>query len=157
MATKPALFALFLILFAFVTHAQEHKRKTITAVRIDKPLKIDGILDEDIYSVAQPAKDFLQLNPHNGQPSYQPSEVWVCYDDNAIYFGAMLYENPDSIRSYITTRDNIGVSDYFGISIDPNNEGLTAYEFIVTPANSQTDLKAFELGCRLAKRNRNYR
>ncbi|MCF8359021.1 MAG: carbohydrate binding family 9 domain-containing protein [Prolixibacteraceae bacterium] len=142
MATKPVFFSLFLIFFAFVTQAQIHERKTVTAIRIDKPLKIDGILDEEVYSVARPAKDFLQLNPHNGQPSYQPSEVRVFYDDNAIYFGAMLYENPDSIRNYITTRDNIGVSDYFGICIDPNNEGLTAYEFIVTPANSQTDLKA---------------
>ncbi|MBN1924613.1 MAG: carbohydrate binding family 9 domain-containing protein, partial [Prolixibacteraceae bacterium] len=142
MVRKKGFFIILLILISVLSFAQEHERKKVTAIRISEPLKIDGILDEDVYLIAQPAKDFLQLNPHNGKPSYQSTEVRIFYDDDAIYFGAMLFDNPDSIRSYITTRDNLGVSDYFDIFIDPNNEGLTAYEFVVTPANSQTDLKA---------------
>lgn len=144
MKLKTGLLIIFVLFFFKLLDAQDIQRKTVTALRINNPLKIDAILDEPCYNEAQPAKDFLQLQPYNGQPSFKESEVKIFYDDEAIYFGAMLYDNPDSITSYITTRDDIGASDYFDVFIDPNNEGLTAYEFIVTPANSQTDIKAIK-------------
>ncbi len=144
MGTKLVLLLVLIALISFSLSAQESLRKKITALRIDVPLKIDGILNESSYNQAEIATDFVQLMPYNGKPSYKPTEVKILYDDDAIYIGAMLYDDPDSIQSYITTRDNIGVSDYFVFFIDPNNEGLTAYEFIVTPANSQTDIKAIK-------------
>ena len=138
---------LVLLFFSSISvFSQEIVRKQITAIRIDKPLVIDGVLDEESYSIAPKAVDFVQLNPYNGEPSYEKSEVQIFYDDNALYIGAMLFDNPDSIRSYITTRDHLGSSDYFDVCIDPNNEGLTAYEFAVTPANSQSDIKAIKQG-----------
>ena len=140
MKTQRAI--LFLILLIGIrSFAQEVQRKKVTALRIDQPLKIDGNLDEEVYTKAEPATDFLQLNPYNGKPSYKETEVKIFYDDNALYIGAMLYDNPDSIANYITTRDDIGSSDYFLVFLDPNNEGLLSYEFLVTPANSQTDIK----------------
>lgn len=133
---------LMLIVFiSFNSLAQEVQRKDVNALRIDQPLKIDGKLDEGVYARAEIATDFVQLMPNNGEPSMERTEVRIFYDDDAIYFGAMLYDNPDSIANYITTRDNIGVADYFLVAIDPNNEGMLAYEFLVTPANSQTDIK----------------
>jgi len=134
-----AVLTLFICVSAF---GQQIQRKKVSAFRINEPLKIDGILDEPVYEQGEKATDFVQLMPYNGKPSYKPTEVNIFFDDNAIYVGAMLYDDPDSIQSYITTRDNLGVSDYFDFFIDPNNEGLTAYEFAVTPANSQTDIKA---------------
>lgn len=121
--------------------SQEVQHKKINALRIQEPIKIDGVLDESVYNAASIATDFFQLQPYNGQASYEKTEVKILYDDDAIYFGAMMYDNPDSIASYITTRDHIGVSDYFLVLLDPNNEGLLSYEFLVTPANSQTDIK----------------
>lgn len=135
------LFIALFYLFPLLLLSQEVERKSLTAIRISEVINIDGQLDEAVYARVVPATDFVQLNPYNGQPSYKASEVKVLYDDNALYFAAMLYDHPDSIASYITTRDNIGSSDYFVVMLDPNNEGLLAYEFIVTPANSQTDLK----------------
>lgn len=120
---------------------QEVQRKDVSATRIAESIKIDGALDESAYSRAQIATDFFQLMPHNGEPSMKKTEVRILYDDNALYIGAMMYDKPDSIANYITTRDNIGVSDYFLVALDPNNEGMLAYEFVVTPANSQTDIK----------------
>ena len=34
------------------------------------------------------------------------------------------------------------MSDYFGVNLDPYNQGQLAYGFFVTPAGVQTDLKA---------------
>jgi hypothetical protein len=138
--------SLFLLLLVAHCHAQSIVRKKTTALRTIETIKIDGKLDEPAYQKAETATDFVQLMPYNGKPSFQPTEVKVLYDDNAIYFGATLIDHPDSIQSYITTRDNVGVSDYFVVFLDPHNEGLNAYEFLVTPANSQSDFKATKQG-----------
>jgi hypothetical protein len=144
MGTKHKLILLGAIFLCASAFGQQIQRKKLSASRINESLKIDGILNEPVYQNAEKATDFVQIMPYNGQPSYEPTEVQIFFDDNAIYVGAMLFDKPDSIKSYITTRDNTGVSDYFDIFIDPNNDGLTGYEFLVTPANSQTDCKAIK-------------
>lgn len=140
------MIALLVLFLPILGVSQEIVRKTVSATRINETIKIDGVLDEPAYEKAEQATDFLQLMPFNGKPSFKPTNVRILYDDFAIYFGAVLYDDPDSIQNYITTRDNLGASDYFDVFIDPHNEGLNAYEFAVTPANSQTDLKATKQG-----------
>jgi hypothetical protein len=124
---------------------QAQEKKSVEALYITTPIKIDGILDDEVYKYAKPAKDFVQLQPYNGKPSYQPSEVYFFYDQSAIYVGAMLYDSaPDSIFNFFTERDNIGMSDYFGVYLDPYNQGQLAYGFFITPAGVQTDIKAIK-------------
>jgi len=119
-------------------------KKSVESFKINTPLTIDGILNESVYQLASPAKDFVQLQPHNGKPAFQPTDVYIFYDQSAIYVGAMLYDNsPDSIFNYLTERDNTGMSDYFGIYFDPYNQGQLAYGFFITPAGVQIDIKAF--------------
>jgi hypothetical protein len=120
-------------------------KKNIEAIRIQTPLTIDAVLDEAFYTQSKPAADFTQLQPYNGKPSYQPTEAWFFYDENAIYVGAMLYDShPDSIFNYLTERDNIGTSDYFGVYLDPYNQGQLSYGFFITPAGVQVDIKAIK-------------
>lgn len=112
---------------------------------VSEPLTIDAVLDEPFYNQISPATDFRQLAPHNGEPSFQKSEVWFFYDQSAIYVGAMLHDNsPDSIFNFLSERDQIGMSDYFGVYFDPYNEGQLAFGFFVTPAGVQTDIKAIK-------------
>lgn len=120
-------------------------KKSVQALRITTPVTIDAVLDESVYKEAMPAEDFVQLQPYNGQPSYQPTKAWFLYDENAVYVGAMLYDSsPDSIINYLTERDNIGTSEYFGVYIDPYNQGQLAYGFFITPAGVQIDIKAIK-------------
>ena len=133
--------SLIAIFYAFVLSAQE--KKSVVALNIETSIVIDGVLDEPVYSVSEPAKDFVQLQPYNGKPSMQKSEVHIFYDQTAIYIGAVLYDSaPDSIFNILSERDLIGMSDYFGVYFDPYNQGQVAYGFFVTPAGVQTDLKA---------------
>jgi len=134
------LLALFTI---FPLIGQE--KKNVEILRITSPMFIDARLDEPVYQQAQSAKDFVQLQPYNGQPSFQPTEAWYFYDETAIYVGAMLYDSsPDSIFNYLTERDEIGTSEYFGVYLDPYNQGQLAYGFFVTPAGVQVDIKAIK-------------
>jgi hypothetical protein len=121
--------------------------KNVNALRINTPITLDGVLDEAAYSQVQPAADFVQYQPLNGRPSFQPTEAWFFYDENAVYVGALLHDSdPDSIFNYLTERDNIGYSDYFGVYFDPYNQGQLAYGFFVTPAGVQIDIKAIKTG-----------
>ncbi len=132
-----------LILLSTIIYGQE--KKSVEALLIPSPLKIDGILNEEFYQQVLPAKDFMQLQPNNGDPSFQPSEVYFFYDQTSIYVGAMLYDNsPNKIYNYLSARDNIGMSDYFGVYFDPYNKGQLAYGFFITPAGVQTDMKAIK-------------
>jgi hypothetical protein len=135
------LFCFLCILAGGLLQGQE--KKTVEALRITAPIVIDGILDEDVYSIARPAKDFVQLQPYNGKPSMQPSEVYIFYDQAAVYVGAKLFDSaPDSIYNFLCQRDQIGASDYFGIYFDPYNQGQVAYGFFIIPSGVQTDIKA---------------
>ena len=133
-----------LLAFVFIINSFAQVKKSVEAIRITTPLTIDGILDEDVYKLAKPAKDFLQISPYNGKPSQQPTEVYLFYDESAIYVGAFLHDNPDSIYNYLTARDNTGMSDYLGVYIDPYNQGQLAYGFFITPAGVQMDIKAIK-------------
>ncbi len=135
------LYGVILLLFTGSIAAQE--RKAVEAYYTDQPITIDGILDEPAYSNAKPAVDFTQLQPYNGKPAMEKSEVYILFDQNAIYVGGMFYDHEsDSIFNFLSERDDIGSSDYFGIYFDPYNQGLLAYGFFITPAGVQLDMKA---------------
>ncbi|MBN1143731.1 MAG: carbohydrate binding family 9 domain-containing protein [Bacteroidales bacterium] len=135
-------FLILLLIPAVIINAQQ--KKTVQAFYITEPITVDGILDEPAYSQATPANDFVQLQPYNGRPAYRPTEVYILYDQTAIYIGGMMHDDPDSIYNFLSERDNIGRSDYFGIYFDPYNQGQLAYGFFITPAGSQTDIKAIK-------------
>jgi len=134
----------FLIAFLCTASVFSQEKKSVEAIRISTPLTIDGILDEAVYKEAKPATDFIQIQPYNGKPAMQPTDAYFFYDQTAIYVGVMLYDKPDSIFNYLTQRDNIGLSDYFGVYIDPYNQGQLAYGFFITPAGVQVDVKAIK-------------
>ncbi|MCU4174537.1 DUF5916 domain-containing protein [Carboxylicivirga sp. N1Y90] len=136
---------LVLLFLALSCSAIAQNKKNTEALLIEEPLKIDAVLDETVYQRVQPAADFLQLEPYNGQPSMQPSEVFFFYDQSAVYLGAMLYDSaPDSIFNFLSARDNMGMSDYFGVYFDPYNQGQLSYGFFITPAGVQSDIKAIK-------------
>jgi hypothetical protein len=132
-----------LLFLSCTSFLQAQEKKILEALYLNSPLLIDGVADEAVYSESKSATGFLQLQPYNGKPAYQPSEVHIFYDQTAIYVGAILYDSaPDSIFNFFSERDNIGMSDYFGIYFDPYNQGQLAYGFFITPAGVQTDIKA---------------
>ena len=66
------------------------------------PIAIDGVLDEPGWLTAQPATDFLQVEPTEGQPATQRTEVRFLIDEDAIYVGARMFD--DQGAAGVTTR-----------------------------------------------------
>ncbi len=133
------LFFLTLILLNINAHAQ---KKQLICQKITSPPTIDGFLGDSVWLNKPVATDFIQLDPDNGTKANFKTDVKIVYDNDAIYIGVMMYDNaPDSIYKQLSQRDEIYMSDFFGIYIDPFNTGLVAYGFFVTSAGVQIDMK----------------
>lgn len=115
-----------------------------TAVRLDGEIDVDGRLDDEAWQDAPVISGFVQGQPEEGAAPYRPSEVRVLFDEDALYIGARLYEDPDSIGDQLVRRDQEGPFDHFVVSLDPNMDGLTGYDFGVSAANVQSDAFLFD-------------
>jgi Domain of unknown function (DUF5916)/Carbohydrate family 9 binding domain-like len=117
------------------------------AYRVEESLQIDGRLDEDAWAAHESASGFVAREPIEGEPARNDSEVWILYDDEALYVGAVLHdETPAKIMRNMARRDAIalGQSDYFEVMLDPNRDGRTGYRFRATASNVQTDRYLFD-------------
>ncbi len=118
-------------------------KKVINAERIQNPPKIDGDLNEEFWNDIKPAKEFIMIEPYNGKLERitEKTEVFIVYDDDAIYFGAKLYDkNAHLILEEFGARDNKNKNtDIFEIWINPFNDGINQFNFGVTAAGVQFD------------------
>ncbi len=129
------------VLFSAFSQSISFAKQT-NALRIESTIHIDGQLDEADWQNAAFAKDFTNYNPNPGAASSQKSEVRILYNDKAIYIGATLYDtSPDSILRQLSERDQIGITDWFAVVLDPYRDGLNGFGFIVTAAGVQYDTR----------------
>lgn len=139
------------IVFTLVLFGTTHcfsQKKTLQAIASTENILIDGKLDEISWKNAPVAKDFYMFEPDNGVPETKNlrSEVKIIYNNNAIYVGAVLYDDsPNKIQKEITQRDNFGTSDHFAIFINGFNDGQQDFRFFVSAAGVQMDCLATEL------------
>ncbi|HSQ45912.1 MAG TPA: DUF5916 domain-containing protein, partial [Lutibacter sp.] len=144
---KKHLFILGLFIFT-ISHSQENI-KSVNALRITKTPSIDGVLDEDFWKDAEPAQNFQMFKPGDGGEERQNMKtvVKIAYDDEAIYFGATMYDsNPKAIPMQFGGRDQFGQVDFFLISINPNNDGQNDTEFVIMSTGAQGDAKITSQG-----------
>lgn len=137
---------LYLILFFTLIVNSQPNKKNITAVRLEEKIKIDGILNENLYST-NGITDFTQRDPVEGAEPTFKTEIWIGYDDEAIYVGARMYDSsPDSIMKRLGRRDSFIKSDWFMISIDSYFDKRNAFFFGINPAGTITDGTFFNDG-----------
>jgi hypothetical protein len=110
-----------------------------TATRSSSPIDVDGRLDEPVWTQAAPITQFIQELPLEGQAASQRSEFRVAYDDDAIYVGAMLYDD-GPLTPRLTRRDaGRGDFDFFTIALDSFHDHETSYQFSIAASGSYRD------------------
>ena len=130
---------LFLLLLGSQLGAQAPS-DTAHAVRLTQPVRMDGVLSEEVWRSAPAVTRFTQREPNEGQPAIENAEVRFAYDDEALYVGARMYSrNPADIRALITRRDQEGTSEFIAITLDTYLDRRTAYSFAVTPSGVRLD------------------
>ncbi|MDP2141496.1 MAG: carbohydrate binding family 9 domain-containing protein [Gammaproteobacteria bacterium] len=106
-------------------------QKQIRAVRVDTPPVIDGRLDDAAWQQSNVITDFHQIRPGNQTEPSERTEVYIVYDDDAMYIAARMYDSePDLIAAPVIRHgQGMGSDDRLVVILDPFNTRRTGYRF----------------------------
>ena len=115
--------------------------RTATAIRItNTPPQLDGVLDDEIWQNAPLHEGFRQREPDESEPETERTTFQIAYDDEALYFAIMCYDNePDKIVSRLVRRDTDIESDKVTVSLAPHPNRQRGFWFTVYSSGSVTD------------------
>jgi len=146
------LLLIFIIFFMFINSQfaeekkWEWKQKTVKAARLTEKVILDGKLEEKVWQ-AKSITGFTQKDPDDGKPPTEKTEVWLAYDDNAIYVAARMHDSePDKIISLLSRRDDFVDADYFLFYVDPYYDRRSGFKFAVNPSGSIADWTIYNDG-----------
>jgi len=142
-----AVAILFAVLTAWVTLA-EVQEPVVRGVRATVPPVIDGRLGESCWRLCTPATDFFMVEPNPGALVTQPTHVYVCYDDEKIYFGIHMSEaKPDKMQAAANQRDgSLYMDDSFEIILDTYCDRRNGYYFMSNLISAKLDGRIVDEG-----------
>lgn len=139
------LFSFFILLGCNLISAQTEKKAPVyLAHRAGSAPSIDGILNDSCWLHAEKAGSFVQYLPETGMPAKFDSEVFLLYDDQALYIAAQLNDpEPGKIGTVLTPRDQRGgnATDHFIVGFDTYHDGQNGYRFEINAAGVQADAR----------------
>jgi hypothetical protein len=108
-------------------------RATLRAHRVTEPIRLDGALDEAVYSRILPISDFVQFEPDNGALATEQTEVWILFDDRNLYVAGRAHDSAPPERWVVNEmrRDipNVSQNESIGISLDTFNDKRNGFLF----------------------------
>jgi hypothetical protein len=115
--------------------------RTLRAVYVREPPRVDGRLDDRAWAAAPASGDFTQRAPRAGLPATQRTEVRVAYDRDALYVAVRCFDaRPDLIGRQLARRDPDGIySDWVHVGIDSYRDRRTGFRFSLNPRGVQGD------------------
>ena len=125
------------------TSARDAEGRTIVrAVRLSAPLRLDGQLDEAIYTTVTPISDFIQTEPVAAEPATERTEVWISFDSDNIYVSVRASESqPDRMIVNEMRRDsgNLTQNENFGFALDTFYDRRNSVNFTFNPIGGRQD------------------
>ena len=106
-----------------------------------EPLLDGTVLGDPAWAELTPASGFQQIQPDDGSPATQKTEVYVGFLDDALYIGMIAYDDaPEDILITDSRRDSeLGDTDSFQLIIDGLRDGQNGYIFGTNAAGIQYD------------------
>jgi hypothetical protein len=125
--------------FAYLQSQTSTPPLKISAERVREAMTIDGSLSEQIWQ--RPGlTTFTQKLPNEAAAPSQKTEVWLAYDDEALYVAARMYDSaPDSIIQILGRRDADVTADWFTFDIDPYHDRRSGFFFALSAAGTLRD------------------
>ena len=123
-----------------------HGTASLSAVRAQGAIRVDGRLDDAAWAAATPATSFTQLDPAEGQPATERTEVRIVYDDEALYVGARLHDSAP-VTTRLGRRDmSMEASDWLTVILDSYHDHRTAFGLEINPSGVRRDQTRSEVG-----------
>ena len=119
----------------------ERELPRMSAHRTSEEIKVDGVFDESVWQSVKPIRQLYQIQPDQGEPATEASEVRILYDDKKLYFGFIFYDEMDKIVANDMRRDSPGLrsNDYGFLLLDTYNDRRNAVFFRFTPVGGMED------------------
>ncbi|HSW51336.1 MAG TPA: sugar-binding protein [Bryobacteraceae bacterium] len=139
-------FTALLLLLACAPAARPAEVKRARTERAAGPVRIDGVLDDEVWQRAQPIGEFTQADPYPGKPPTEQTEVRLAFDENALYMAIRCFDSqPEKILSTTMARDGRPYDDdNLEIVIDPYRDRRSGYYFQMNAAGSLSDGRIIE-------------
>ena len=116
--------------------------RSVRAVRREGSISIDGKLNEAGWSKAQPATDFLQVEPKSGELATQRTEVRFLFDGEALYVGARMFDSlgKAGVKPMLVRRDQYNnEADWITLVFDTFHDHLGRTRFSVNASGAKED------------------
>ncbi len=121
----------------------EKGHAVLRAVRLDRPLELDGRLDDEIYAQVPGIGGFIQQVPREGEAATEPTDVWILFDDTNVYFAARAFDShPERIAGNELRRDNQNIfsfNDTIVITLDTFRDRRSGFSFQTNPIGALRD------------------
>jgi hypothetical protein len=125
-------------------------RATVRAIALTEPLRLDGRLDEAVYSQNEPFGGFVQAAPTSGAPSSERTDVWVTYDDAHVYVTCRCWDDapPSDWIVNELRRDTPGLrnNEHFGVMFDTFYDRRSGSMFYANPLGGRSDYQVVDEG-----------
>ncbi|MCK4818346.1 carbohydrate binding family 9 domain-containing protein, partial [bacterium] len=108
--------------------------------RVNSHVKIDGVLNDDIWQNAAVMELEYEIQPGENIPALVKTEMLLAYDENHLYAGFRCYDpDPSQIRARICDRDHLSGDDWVGLNLDTFNDERRSFLFLCNPYGVQSD------------------
>src|SRR6185436_1890453 len=105
-------------------------QKTVRIARTTARPVIDGALDDTAWASAARIDNFHQVNPVEYAEPSERTEIYLLYDDDALYIGARIYTPPGAITANVMRQGaSITQEDSLFVTLDPFNTQRGGYFF----------------------------
>lgn len=116
-------------------------RRVVHATRVSKGPHLDGKLDDPVWALARPVRDFVQREPDYWMPGSDQTEARILYDNDNLYVGFECTSDPERIVANNMRRDaSLFGDDNVTILLDTYNDRQNGFFFSVNPLGAQRDL-----------------
>ncbi len=141
------LFSVGCIIFLLNTSAYTQYSQTtkpiLVATRCNRPIQLDGRLNEDCWKNAQFADHFIQRELEFGEPITDATEIRILYDKDNLYFGIRCTQKAPITAKYMSPDFDPDGEDNIKIMLSPFNDNRTGYLFVINPNGARSDLLIF--------------
>lgn len=123
------------------TSAHPRPPRRVGARALAGEIRLDGTLNEPDWQSAEPAIDFLQSQPNEGELATQRTEVRFLFDRDALYVGARMFDDQgvDGVRTRLVRRDRDADADELILTFDTFHDHLGRAIFSVNPSKVKQD------------------
>lgn len=126
-------FAILIALCPLIFFSQTTE-KQLTVKFIDQSVKLDGVLDEDIWKTAESAHNFQQYFPSDSILAEQQTDIKMLYSATVLYIGIKVNtEGNDYITPSLQRDYRAGGNDNISLLFDTFNDGTNAFLFGMNP------------------------